>query len=62
MGLDQTVDLIGHLDLSGMCLGVDLRMDTKNYMCLEEIGLRAPNMLIFLCSIVNININWGEFI
>lgn len=29
MGLNQTMDLIGHLDLSGMWAGVDLRMGTQ---------------------------------
>ena len=58
MGLNLTVDLIGHLELSGMCLGVDLRSDTKIYMCLGEIELYAQNMLIFPGSIVNID--WGD--
>ena len=38
-----------------MCFGVDLRVDTKKYMCSEEIGLRAQNVLIFLGSVENIH-------
>ena len=40
MCLNQTQQQSGHLYLSGMWLGVDLRTSTKK-MCLKEIGLRA---------------------
>ena len=35
-------DLTGHLYLSGVWLGVNLKMDTKK-TCWKEIGLRAKN-------------------
>ena len=34
--------------LSGLWLGVDLRLNTKNTYVLEEIGLRAQTMLSIL--------------
>ena len=36
-----------------MCLGVDLRKGTRRHV-LNEIGLRAQNLLIVIGSIVNI--------
>ena len=44
----------GHLHLSGMLLGMDLRTCTKKCMCLETIERRAQNMLTILNSIVNV--------
>ena len=37
-----------------MWFGVTLMMDTKNTVCLKEIGLHVHNMIIILDSIVNI--------
>ena len=53
MGLNGTVNLIGHLDFSGLWLGMDLNTDTKKDMSLEEIALCAQNMLTILGSILN---------
>ena len=50
----QIVIINGHLHLSGVQLGVDLRMDTKKYMCSKEIGLCAQNILTIMGSVVNI--------
>ena len=36
-----------------MWLGVDLRMDTKKDAFLEDIGLRAQNLLTILNSRIN---------
>ena len=50
----QIVIINGHLHLSGVQLGVDLRMDTKKHMCSKEIGLCAQNILTIMGSVVNI--------
>ena len=56
MGLNQTVDLIGIVDLSGMWGRYGSKDRCQNDMCLE-IGLCAKNVLIILGSIMNII--WG---
>jgi hypothetical protein len=38
---------------SDLCFGVAPRMDIKK-TCLQEIGLRAQNMITFLGSVVNL--------
>ena len=44
------MDLIRHLDLSDMWLGVDLRTNLKKYVHSKESGLCAQNILIILGS------------
>ena len=51
VGLSRLLFLIKHLNLSGVWSGVDLRTDLKKDMCLEDIELRAQNMLTNLGSI-----------
>jgi hypothetical protein len=53
MGLNQRIDLIGHLDLSGMWLSVDMRLDTKITRVEKEVKLRAQNMLTILNPTIN---------
>lgn len=43
--LDLLLVLIGPLYLSGMRLGVCLKMDTKKLSCLKEIGLQDQFLL-----------------
>lgn len=43
--LDQLLVLIGPLYLSGVELGVYLKMDTKKLSCLKEIGLQDQLLL-----------------
>lgn len=54
MRLNPTLDLIIHLDLSGMWLSVHLKTNTKKTCVLKEIGLHAQNLLIIPSVIVNI--------
>lgn len=54
MRLNPTLDLIIHLDLSGMWLSVHLKTNTKKTCVLKEIWLHAQNLLIIPSVIVNI--------
>ena len=43
----------------GVCVFVDLRMDTKRHVC-KEIELYAQTLLTILLSSL-VNVNWGTY-
>ena len=53
MCLIQCLSLNGHVYLSDIWLGVNLRTDQKNDMCRKEIGPHFSIVLIILDAIVN---------